>query len=114
MARNDLFTSDVSPPGSAVPRLLESQAVAQLAPVPDSAPVPPQNLEAEESVLGAMMLSPLASMYWFFDAHELTAGLNWYWNHWIRWQANYGFAVIDGGPLDGRLHVFQARFQLTL
>src|SRR5947208_3192659 len=58
MARNDLFTSDVSPPGSAVPRLLESQAVAQLAPVPASAPVPPQNLEAEESVLGAMMLSP--------------------------------------------------------
>src|SRR5256884_8961681 len=58
MARNDLFTSDVSPPGSAVPRLLESQAVAQLAPVPDSAPVPPQNLEAEESVLGGMMLSP--------------------------------------------------------
>src|SRR5436309_12413152 len=32
--------------------------MAQLAPVPDSAPVPPQNLEAEESVLGAMMLSP--------------------------------------------------------
>ncbi len=33
-------------------------AVAQLARVPDQAPVPPQNLEAEESVLGAMMLSP--------------------------------------------------------
>ena len=32
--------------------------VAQLAPVPNTAPVPPQNLEAEESVLGAMMLSP--------------------------------------------------------
>jgi replicative DNA helicase len=32
--------------------------MAQLAQVPDSAPVPPQNLEAEESVLGAMMLSP--------------------------------------------------------
>jgi replicative DNA helicase len=32
--------------------------MAQLAPVPDNAPVPPQNLEAEESVLGAMMLSP--------------------------------------------------------
>jgi replicative DNA helicase len=32
--------------------------MAQLAPVPDSATVPPQNLEAEESVLGAMMLSP--------------------------------------------------------
>ena len=32
--------------------------MAQLARVPDAAPVPPQNLEAEESVLGAMMLSP--------------------------------------------------------
>ena len=32
--------------------------MAQLAPVTDRAPVPPQNLEAEESVLGAMMLSP--------------------------------------------------------
>jgi replicative DNA helicase len=32
--------------------------VAQLAPVAASAPVPPQNLDAEESVLGAMMLAP--------------------------------------------------------
>jgi replicative DNA helicase len=32
--------------------------VAQLAQVSPAAPVPPQNLEAEESVLGAMMLSP--------------------------------------------------------
>ena len=31
---------------------------AVTAPVLDDAPVPPQNLEAEESVLGAMMLSP--------------------------------------------------------
>src|SRR6266704_606085 len=38
MAQKDLFITDVSP-GS-------------------GAPVPPQNLEAEESVLGAMMLSP--------------------------------------------------------
>src|SRR5690349_5834649 len=35
-----------------------SARVAQVAPVRDAAPVPPQNLEAEESVLGAMMLSP--------------------------------------------------------
>ena len=35
--------------------------MVELAPRPQaSAPVPPQNLEAEESVLGAMMLSPLA------------------------------------------------------
>ncbi|TMM11698.1 MAG: replicative DNA helicase [Actinobacteria bacterium] len=32
--------------------------MAQLAPVPTNASVPPQNLEAEESVLGAMMISP--------------------------------------------------------
>src|SRR5919204_2070474 len=32
--------------------------MAQVARLPSSAPVPPQNLEAEESVLGAMMLSP--------------------------------------------------------
>jgi replicative DNA helicase len=32
--------------------------VAQLAPVTATAPIPPQNLEAEESVLGAMMISP--------------------------------------------------------
>jgi replicative DNA helicase len=58
MAQKDLFITDVSP-GSGESRLLvESGRMAQLAPVPDSAPVPPQNLEAEESVLGAMMLSP--------------------------------------------------------
>src|SRR4029077_16884917 len=45
-------------PGGEPARLLESTRMAQLAPVPDSASVPPQNLEAEESVLGAMMLSP--------------------------------------------------------
>jgi replicative DNA helicase len=32
--------------------------MAQVAPVSHAAPVPPQNLEAEESVLGAMLLSP--------------------------------------------------------
>jgi replicative DNA helicase len=32
--------------------------MAQLAQAPPTAPVPPQNLEAEESVLGAMLLSP--------------------------------------------------------
>jgi phosphate-selective porin OprO/OprP len=46
--------------------------------------------------------------------HELGAGFNWYWNQWIRWQANYHLAFVDGGPLDGRLHVFQMRFQLVL
>ncbi len=46
--------------------------------------------------------------------HVLSAGFNWYWNRYVRWQFNYEFAAIDGGPLDGRLHVFQGRFQLVL
>ena len=33
-----------------------AQPLAQISPM--TAPVPPQNLEAEESVLGAMLLSP--------------------------------------------------------
>jgi replicative DNA helicase len=44
--------------GACAPEVLESEPVAALAPAPQSAPVPPQNLEAEESVVGAMMLSP--------------------------------------------------------
>jgi replicative DNA helicase len=35
-----------------------NSGVAQVAQLADAAPIPPQNLEAEESVLGAMMLSP--------------------------------------------------------
>src|SRR3979490_1176627 len=58
MEQKDLFTTDVSPGGGDPKRMVESPGMAQLAPVPNSAPVPPQNLEAEESVLGAMMLSP--------------------------------------------------------
>src|ERR1700682_533878 len=38
--------------------MVESSPVAQLASVSPNASVPPQNLEAEESVLGAMMISP--------------------------------------------------------
>ena len=46
--------------------------------------------------------------------HALSAGINWYWNRYVRWQLGYELAIGDGGPLDGRLHVFQARFQLVL
>jgi replicative DNA helicase len=65
MAQKDMFTTDPSPAGGGRRDLLESRPMAQLATVAStpatttsSAPVPPQNLEAEESVLGAMMLSP--------------------------------------------------------
>jgi replicative DNA helicase len=59
MAQKDLFTTDPSTAGNRAPRVLESAGrMAQLASLSDAALVPPQNLEAEESVLGAMMLSP--------------------------------------------------------
>ncbi len=45
--------------GSNVDRaVVDSSSVAQVAQLSSAAPVPPQNLDAEESVLGAMMLSP--------------------------------------------------------
>jgi replicative DNA helicase len=53
-----MFTTDPSRRGEAASELVESPRVAQLAAISHTAPVPPQNLEAEESVLGAMMLSP--------------------------------------------------------
>jgi len=53
-----MFTTDPSTGGDATVSVLESGRMAQLAPVASAAPVPPQNLEAEESVLGAMMISP--------------------------------------------------------
>jgi replicative DNA helicase len=58
MPRKDVFKTDPSPPGNRALTVLESSHMAQLAPVASAAPVPPQNLEAEESVLGAMMISP--------------------------------------------------------
>src|SRR5437867_2505083 len=63
MAENDLFTTDMPTPSNPQPHVLQSSRMV-LAPVPTPAPahgaIPPQNLEAEESVLGAMMISPLA------------------------------------------------------
>ena len=57
-----MFTTDLSTGGAAPGARAGIRAVAHgLPPAPRSpsgAPVPPQNLEAEESVLGAMMLSP--------------------------------------------------------
>jgi replicative DNA helicase len=61
MAENDLFTTDIPTPRKPARRMVESSRMT-LAPVPSPAAapgdVPPQNLEAEESVLGAMMISP--------------------------------------------------------
>lgn len=43
----------------------------------------------------------------------MTLGMNWYWSRYIRWQVNYIFSGIDNTADDGRLHVFQGRFQLA-
>src|SRR5438874_10390415 len=72
MAQKDMFTTDPSPPGDRPVSMLESGRMASLAPVASSAPVPPQNLEAEESVLGAMMIAPgaIAAVSEIVDASD--------------------------------------------
>src|SRR3954464_12506870 len=75
MAKNDLFTTDIPTPRNRAGHVLESPRMT-LAPVPTPASVPgavpPQNLEAEESVLGAMMLSPnaIAAVTEILDASD--------------------------------------------
>jgi replicative DNA helicase len=79
MAEKDLFTEDI-PTGVATPSnptggVVESRRMS-LAPAPTPAavpgPVPPQNLEAEESVLGAMMIAPgaIAAVSEILDAGD--------------------------------------------
>jgi phosphate-selective porin OprO and OprP len=43
---------------------------------------------------------------------EYMLGLNWWWNRYFRWQLNYGYAIIDGGPTPGHLQLLQLRAQL--
>ena len=40
-------------------------------------------------------------------------GLNWYWNRYLRWQFNGGYATVSGGPTPGDLYIFQARLQMV-
>ena len=40
-------------------------------------------------------------------------GLNWYWNHYLRWQFNGGYASVSGGPTPGDLYILQARLQMV-
>jgi phosphate-selective porin OprO and OprP len=43
---------------------------------------------------------------------EAMLGLNWWWNRYFRWQLNYGYAIIEGGPTPGHLQLLQLRAQL--
>jgi len=40
-------------------------------------------------------------------------GLNWYWNRYIRWMLNTGYANVTGGPSPGDLFILQARLQMV-
>jgi phosphate-selective porin len=39
-------------------------------------------------------------------------GLNWYWNRYVRWQLNAGYASVSGGSSPGDLYILQARLQM--
>ena len=75
MAKKDLFTMDIPTPRNPADGVLKSPRMS-LAPVPAPASVPgavpPQNLEAEESVLGAMMIAPgaIAAVSEILDAGD--------------------------------------------
>src|ERR1700741_5537971 len=75
MAQKDLFKGDFPPTSNPAGDVLESPRMS-LAPVPapPAAPgaAPPQKLEAEESVLGAMMISPgaIAAVTEILDASD--------------------------------------------
>lgn len=43
---------------------------------------------------------------------ESMIGLNWWWSRYLRWQLNYGYAIIEGGARPGHLQVLQGRIQL--
>src|SRR3954470_2068050 len=59
IASFDMSKTNSSRPGNAAPAVVHSGDVTIVAQLAQSAPIaPPQNLEAEESVLGAMLLSP--------------------------------------------------------
>lgn len=47
-------------------------------------------------------------------ASTLTAGLNWYWNRYVRLQFNVGYAHASGGPRPGDSAILQARFDLQI
>ncbi|HUK94103.1 MAG TPA: replicative DNA helicase [Gaiellaceae bacterium] len=70
--------------------------MAQLAQASQAAPVPPQNLEAEESVLGAMMLSPgaIGAVSEVVDAGDFYRG-----SHGIIYRAALGLYA-RGEPVD--------------
>lgn len=40
-------------------------------------------------------------------------GLNWYWNRYMRWMFNTGYANVHGGASPGNLYIFQARLQMV-
>lgn len=83
--------------------------------------VPERPLDLRTRAFGAFEAATRYSWVELDDApvaggtmHVGSIGLNWYWNRYIRWQLDYEFAAADGGALDGRLHIVQARFQLIL
>jgi phosphate-selective porin OprO/OprP len=43
-----------------------------------------------------------------------TTGLTWYWNANVKMKANYITGGVHGGTQNGRVHIFEARFELDI
>lgn len=49
------------------------------------------------------------------EVFTLMSGVNWYWSRYGRLMFEYGYSTVGGGgPQQGSLHIFQARFQLNI
>jgi phosphate-selective porin OprO/OprP len=48
------------------------------------------------------------------EVFTLMAGVNWYWNRYVRLLFEYGFSDARDGPQTGGLHIFQTRLQVNV
>ena len=88
--------------------------------VVDSVLLPKREFEWKHPTWGAW---EVAARYSYLDLnsgsvnggtmHIAMLGLNWYWNRYVRWMFNTGYANVSGGPSPGNLYIFQARLQMV-
>jgi phosphate-selective porin OprO/OprP len=96
----------------------EEAGYNQLVGIPERI-IPNKDFSSKAGTWGAWQLAGRASYLDLNDGavdggrgHQYMLGLNWWWNRFFRWQLNYGYAIIEGGPTPGHLQLLQLRAQL--
>jgi len=96
----------------------EEAGYNQLVGIPDRI-IPNKDFSSKAGTWGAWQVAGRASYLDLNDGAvnggrgtQYMLGLNWWWNRFFRWQLNYGYAIIEGGPTPGHLQLLQLRAQL--